>query len=181
MRRPEGHKLVADLIKNSEIKKGDIILLQYYSQNRFTKYFDFSDYRVITINKGNFPDFLSENHSYSEVLYDGKTLYKDIFSNYSNPYFENKLNQEILNNMKPGQSVDLIILNSVSFINPDAMVNITKNDALYQKQPLLFMVFSYLKNKTFIEMSKTLTLTRIEQKGSWMLIKFTKLNNIRHD
>lgn len=177
MRRAEGHKLAADLLYNADLQKDDIILLQYYAPNRFSKYFNFSDYRVITINKENFPEYLSNNNSYRDVLTDGKNIYQNTFANYNNPYFESKLKQQIFDNLTNGQSVVVIILNSVSFINPQAMVKIAQNETLYNKQPLLFLVFSYLKNKTFFEMSKNLTLTRVEQKGSWTIIKFTKLNN----
>lgn len=181
MRRAEGHKNVAALLDNADLKKGDIILLQYYDQNRFLKYFDFSDYRVVSMNKGNFQNYLSENHSYSDVFTNGKNLYKNIFSNYRNAYFENKLKQNIYDKLEAGQSVVIIVLNSVSFINPEALAATAQNQTLYEKQPLLFMVFSYLKNKTFLDMSENLTLTRVEQKGSWTLIKFTKLNNKSHD
>ena len=181
MRRPEGHKIVAELLKNSEIKKNDIILIQYYAKERFSKYFDFSNYRVVSINKGNFPSYLSAGHNYKEILSEGKNIYKKTFSNYDNPYFEKKLKQEIFDKLEPGQSVDIIILNSVAFINPEALVQISQDEKQYQNQPLLFLVFSYLKNKTFFEMAKNLAITRVEKKGSWTLIKFTKLNNRGHD
>ena len=178
IRRAEGHKIVADLLNNSELKNGDIILLQYYDKNRFLKYFDFSDYYVVSINKGNFYKYLLDGYSYSDTLSNGKNIYKNIFSTYNNPYFENIINNKIINKLKPGQSVAVIVLDSVSFINPDMMSEITKNETLYSKQPLLFLVFSYIKNKTFYDMAKTLTLTRVERKGRWTLIKFTKLNNL---
>lgn len=178
IRRAEGHKIVADLLNNSELKNGDIILLQYYDKNRFLKYFDFSDYYVVSINKGNFYKYLLDGYSYSDTLSNGKNIYKNIFSTYNNPYFENIINNKIINKLKPGQSVAVIVLDSVSFINPDMMSEITKNETLYSKQPLLFLVFSYIKNKTFYDMAKTLTLTRVERKGRWTLVKFTKLNNL---
>ena len=178
IRRAEGHKIVADLLNNSELKNGDIILLQYYDKNRFLKYFDFSDYYVVSINKGNFYKYLLDGYSYSDTLSNGKNIYKNIFSTYNNPYFENIINNKIINKLKLGQSVAVIVLDSVSFINPDMMSEITKNETLYSKQPLLFLVFSYIKNKTFYDMAKTLTLTRVERKGRWTLIKFTKLNNL---
>ena len=181
MRRPEGHKIAADMLKNAELKKDDIILLQYYAQNRFDKYFDFNDYRVISINKGNFHNYLSKDKTYNEIFSDGKTIYKNTFSNYNNPYFENKLKQEIFDRLKPGQSAAVVILNSVSFINPEALIEVSNNELQYEKQPLLFLVFSYIKNKTFFDMTKNLALTRVEQKGSWTVIKFTKLNNTGHD
>ena len=181
MRRPEGHKCVADLLNNAELNNGDIILLQYYAQNRFTKYFNFSNYQVMSINKGNFQNYLSEGQTYKDIFKNGKNIYKPVFSKPDNPYFENILKQEIFDKLQPGQSVAIIVLNSVAFMNPNNMLKIVENEASYRKQPLLFLVFSYTKNKTLYEMLKNLTLTRIENKGSWTLIKFTKLNKQEHD
>ena len=56
--------------------------------------------------------------------------------------------------MKNGQSVVMVVLNSVSFYSPQSMEKITADENLYNKEPLLF-----------------------EQKGNWTLIKFTKLYN----
>ena len=71
----------------------------------------------------------------------------------------------------------MVLLDSVSFYSPDDLAKITMDKNLYDKEPLLFLVFSYIKNKTFEDMLGTLTITRLERKGSWTVIKFTKLNN----
>ena len=177
MRRAEGHKIMTDILNRMDLKKGDIILLEYYPKSRFQKYFDFSDYKVVEIHKGNFPMYLSSEKSYENVLKNGKNIYKTIFSSDNNPYFESMLNNEIFNNIQNGQSVVMVVLNSVSFYSPDNMKIITTNENIYKKEPLLFLVFSYIKNKTFEDMLKKLTIIKLEQKGNWTVIKFTKLNN----
>lgn len=176
MRRSEGQKIPIDILNQLNLQKDDIILLEYYPANRFYKYFDFSDYRVVEIHKGNFPKFLSQNVNYSDVYKSGKTIYKNIFSTEKNPYFEGMLQKEIFNNLKNGQSVTVVILNSVSYISPQNMTKIVENDYLYNKEPLLFLAFSYIKNKTLNKMLNTLSITNVAQKGNWTVVKFTKLN-----
>jgi len=51
MPRNEGHALVAQLLKNANLNKGDFIILNYYPQDKFEKYFNFSGYNVVSINK----------------------------------------------------------------------------------------------------------------------------------
>lgn len=177
MRRTEGHKIPMEMITRAEIKKDDIILLEYYPKQRFEKYFDFSDYRVVQIDKGNFTHYMSENRDYNEIYKNGKEIYKEIFPTLENKHFENLLKKYVFDNMKSDQSVVMVLLDSVSFYSPDDLAKITHDKNLYNSQPLLFLVFSYIKNKTFEDMLGTLTITRLERQGSWTVIKFTKLHN----
>ncbi len=176
MRRAEGQKIPMDMLKQVGLKQGDIILLEYYPASRFTKYFDFSDFRVVEIQKGNFVEYLSPNVSYEQVYKSGKDIYKDIFKNEQNTYFEDMLQKNVFDNLKIGQSVAVVVLNSVSYHDPQAMTQIVKNGVAYNKEPLLFLVFSYVRNKTFDEMLKSLSMTGFGQKGNWTVAKFTKLN-----
>ena len=169
---------MTDILNRMELKKDDMILLEYYPKNRFEKYFDFSNYRVVEIHKGNFPKFLSKSETYENVYTKGKMTYQNMFLSNNNPYFESMLNSEIFNNLKPGQSVVMVVLNSVAFYSPDNIALIANNEKAYKKEPLLFLIFSYIKNKTFYELMQNLAITRFEQKGNWTLIKFTKFNNI---
>lgn len=176
IRRAEGHKIVTDILNNMELKKDDIILLEYYPQNRFEKYFDFSNYRTVAIDKGNFPQYLS-NYTYEDTYKNGKELYKSMFLQNTNEHFESMLKKNVTDNLKVGQSVVMVVLNSVSYHSPNSLNTVAGNESAYSKEPILFLVFSYIKNKTFYEMLKTLSIRRVEQKGNWTVIKFTKLNN----
>lgn len=178
MRRAEGQKIPTDIIKQLNLQKNDIIILQYYPANRFSKYFDFSDYKVIEMTKGNFTDYLSTGTTYSDAFKNGKDLYKPIFLSEQNPYFESMLKKNILNNLKTGQNVVVVTLNSVAFYSPEQLRLIATDSHAYSKAPLLFLVFSYIRNQTASEIMKTLDITNVAQKGNWTILKFTKLNNM---
>lgn len=177
IRRPQGHAIVAELINKSNLNKGDIILLEYYPQERFEKYFNFTNFKVVSINKGNFPDYLSPNTDYATAYKDGKTIYKDIFSSNENHYLKYKLYKEVIKDMKPNQSVVVVMLNSVAFYPSNVMMAITSDDDLYKKTPLLFLVFSHIKTQVFDDLSEKLVRIDFKSKGEWAVIKFTKLNN----
>lgn len=161
IRRSEGHKIVAELINHANLNSGDFILLTYYPKERFEKYFDFDKYNVISINKGNFSSYLG-------------TSTKEDLNKIKKKYFETKFKEEILDKLKPGQKMVIVILKDVSIYSPTQMQVLMSNDKEYKKIPLLFLVFSYLKNEILEECLKTLQILRLEQKGSWSVITFLK-------
>lgn len=161
LHRSEGHKIVANLLKNARLNNGDLILLNYYPKDRFEKYFDFSKYKVISIDKGNFPQYLGVDD-------------KEHFWHINNKYFDNKFKEEILGKLKHNQKIVIIILNDVAMYSPTHMRVIIGNDREYKKTPFLFLVFSYLKNEILKECLENLKILRIEQKGSWSAVTFLK-------
>lgn len=177
IRRAQGHKIAADLIKNATPQKGDFILLEYYQKDRFEKYIDFTGLNVISIDKGNFPEYLSQNMTYEKAVKNGKETYRPTFQASVNGYLQKKLETEILQKLKPDKSVIVLMLNSVAFYEPEQVKLIASDDRLYKKTPLLFLVFSHIKGQVAEDLLKTLTVTRFESKGDWSVIKFTKLNN----
>lgn len=161
IRRSEGHKIVAEVLKNSDLKKGDMVLINYYPKDRFEKYFNFSDYKIISFNKGNFKDYLGVESNQD-------------FKNIDNKYFENKFRKEILNNLKSGQKLAVVVLNDVSIYSPVQMKLIEGDDKELNKTPLLFLAFSQLKNEILAICLKQLNIQRMEQKGSWSVVTFAK-------
>lgn len=162
MHRSEGHKLAADLLKQAQLDKDDIILINYYPKERFEKYFNFSNYRVISINKGNFSDYLGDQNP------------QKIFASKDNKNFDEKFKKEISDNLKTKQKVAILILDDVSIYSPVKLQLIAKDKKEYTKAPFLFMAFSYIKNQTLSEGFKHLQPVRFAQKGSWSVITFTK-------
>ena len=73
------------------------------------------------------------------------------------------------------------MLNSVAFYPSNVMMAISADDTLYEKTPLLFLVFSHIKTQVFYDLSETLTRIDFKSKGDWAAIKFTKLNNQRKE
>ncbi len=177
MPRLQGHKIVAELLTRAEPNEGDYILLEYYPQNRYEKYFDFSKYNIVSVNKGNFSKYIAPDNSYSQIYKDGKNLYRDVFSGKKVAYINYKINEDIMKNLKPGKQVFVIMADSVSIYSPTDIEYIASNDVLYENTPLMYMVFSYVKNQVFMNLSGTLSVTRYEKLGDWSLVRFTKLNN----
>lgn len=176
IRRAQGHKIAADLIKQAEPQLGDVILIQYYPKDRFEKYINFDNFKVISIDKGNFSEYMSQNMDYDKAFKNGKEVYRPTFKASVNGYLREKLNNEIISQLKPNQSVILVSLNSVAFYSPEQAAQIASDDVMYKKTPLLFLVFSHLKEQTAKDFYETLAVVRFESKGDWSAIKFTKLN-----
>lgn len=175
--RLQGHKIVADLLNRANPKDGDYIVLEYYPQTRFEKYFDFSKYTVHAIDKGSFPMFLTKDVDYNEVLNNGKEKYRDVFAEKVPAHIDAMMIELILKKIKPGQNVFVVMSDSVAIYSPVDINHIVNDDYLYNKTPIMYMIFSYIKNKVFIDLSKSLTVTRYEKMGDWSIVRFTKLNN----
>lgn len=180
MPRPQGHKLVAELINNANLKEGDFILTEYYAPDRFEKYFNFDKYNVVSITKGNFPEYVLRDADYSQAYEKGKEIYKPVFSEVERGFIEYRLKSEIVDKLKPDQSVLVIVNDAVAIYPQDVMEKFLKDEYIYNKIPFLFLIFSYVNNHTttFL-MSENLAVTRIEKKGIWNAIKFTKLNKLQ--
>ncbi len=177
IRRAQGHKIPADMIKRAAPQKGDFIVIEYYPKDRFEKYINFDNLNVITIDKGNFPEYLSQNMNYEKAVKNGKEIYRPTFQSTTNGYLKEKLNKEIISKLKPNQSVILISLNSVAFYSPEQLIKIASDDNLYKKTPLLFLVFSHIKEQVVKDFYESLAVVRFESRGDWSAVKFTKLNN----
>jgi len=176
MPRPQGHKIVAEILNNSKINDGDILLFEYYSPERFKKYIDINKYKTYSINKGNFYEFLNKNSTYKSAAENGKTEFKETFSGGPNILLEYYLKTNILDNMQKNQSLYIIVNDSVALYTQEGMNNIIHDDYAYKKIPLLYLVFSYIKNYTYAYFSQKLNIARVEKMGDWSVIKFTKLN-----
>lgn len=159
LHRSEGHKIVAELIQNAKLNKGDMILLTYYTPDRFEKYFDFSNYSVLSINKSNAGEYLGVNS-------------KADFKKFDYKIFQGRFKDEVVNQLKPHQKLAVVILDDVAVYSPMQMYQILTNYDLYKKAPYMFMVFSSLKNE--IVNQPYLQLRRMEVKGSWSIFTFEK-------
>lgn len=161
LRRNEGNKIVADLLRNAKLNKGDFILINYYPQTRFEKYFNFTPYNIISVNKVNFSEYLGINT-------------KEEFKQIENNYFDRKLKNELITKLKPNQKLVIIVLNSVAMYSPTQIDVLKQTDKYYKQTPFLFLVFSQIKNQELEQCMKTLQIQRLEQKGSWSVITFVK-------
>lgn len=177
--REEGNKYVSDLIKNAKLSKNDYIVITYYPRSRFTKYFNFDNYNIIEIDKGNFNYYYSPFLTSEEALKYGKNKYRGTFLNSIKPTKEfygstliDNLNKEVYLKMKPNQKVAFVFLDSVSFLDEYSFAKIITNPQNYKKAPLPYLIFSNIRN----EMIKTIPVNarniRYEVKGAWTLVSF---------
>ena len=91
IRRAEGHKIMTDILTRMDLQKGDVILLEYYPKQRFEKYFNFSDYKTVSINKGNFSKYITPETSYNQAYKNGKKIYKNYFLRQINKLIQKNL------------------------------------------------------------------------------------------
>lgn len=161
LHRSEGHKIVAELINNAQIHKGDMILLTYYTPDRFEKYFDFKGYKALSISKGNVNEYLGVNS-------------KENFKKFDEKIFADKFNNEVVNRLEKGQKLVVVTLSDVSRYSPEQMHLITTNEKFFSKVPYEFMLFSSLRNEIYKDGCTNLRISRIETRGSWLVMTFQK-------
>lgn len=174
--RPQGHKLVADLLNRAKPNQNDIIILEYYSKDRYEKYFDFSKFQIISIDKANFPEYFMSDKDVAEIFTNGKPLLKDIFAEKKSSYLDYVMRDSVLSKVQKGQNVIVIIPDSVAFYSKDDIKAITSDRYRYEHTPFLYLIFSYVRNRVFDDLQQGLAVTRYEKLGDWSLIQFTKLN-----
>lgn len=161
LHRPEGHKIVADLLNNAQLNSGDYILFNYYGQDRFKKYFDIDKYNTYSINKVNYSDYLGAKN-------------KDDFKKIDNRVFNKNFKKDVLDKLKPNQKLSVVILKDVAMYSPTQMYSLLKNENAYNNVPFMFLAFSQVKNDTLRNCLQNLQILRIEEKGSWAVITFKK-------
>lgn len=177
--REEGNKYVAKLIKSANLKNDDFIILTYYPKNRFEKYINFDKYNVIEIHKGNFNEYFTPEISYKEAVKSGKQKYKGAFVNSIRPVNKftgdkliDEINENVYYKMKKGQKVAFLFLDSVSFLDENIFANILTDQKAYKNAPLLFLIFSDIRNEIIKTLPVNAKNMRYEVAGSWTLVSF---------
>lgn len=177
--REEGNKYVAKLLNNAKLKDGDFIVLTYYPKDRFEKYFNFDKYNVTEIHKGNFNEYYSPAITYQEAVKIGKREYKGAFINSIRPVNEftgdtliDEINDNIYFKVKKGQKVAFIFLDSVSFLDENIFGAIVTDKKAYKQAPLLYLVFSNIRNEIIKTLPVNAKNIRYEVAGAWTLVSF---------
>lgn len=174
MHRTEGNKLVADLIVSSGLKPNDTIVLTYYDKDKFLKYIP-QELNIKSINKYNFQYYLSkEKYNSKTSVLEGKKLFYNNFAYNNEDVFDNAFYYDFIKPMKKGDKLGIICLKSVSFLSPERIKEITKDQVQYKKMPLFFLVFSYTKNNAVKLSEKILTPYYTAEYGDWEIYVFEK-------
>ena len=179
--RPEGHKFATQLLEKANLKEGDYIVLTYYPKERFEKYFDFSKYNVIEIHKGNFNEYFMPKLSYNDAVKDGLKAYRGSFINDTKPLNEYEgnpallaIDQNIYRKMNTNQKVVFLFLDSVSFLDETTFAKIVTDSKLYSKAPLLYLVFSDIRNTIIRTLPVKAKNIHYESNGSWTIVSFER-------
>ncbi|MBQ2645236.1 hypothetical protein IJG14_06670, partial [bacterium] len=173
--RPEGHKLVANLINDAKLNQNDKILLIYYDADRFNKYIPMDKFFVETITKYNFQYRLMHNPpSHIQVIKNGKDMFLQTFQQGNNEFFNFYLKNMFFNKMKKGDKFALISINSVAFINEYRMQTVVSDKTFYKRMPFLFLIFSHVVNNTKKEANIYLTPVFEEKQGKWEIFVWEK-------
>ena len=96
-----------------------------------------------------------------------------------NIYYISKINrfeyqeqpERILENIKAGETVSVVFLDSVSFFDED-FVNKNKDNS---KIPEMFLTFSHIKNSLIKDLNKSFTDFKVDKLGAWTVISAKKL------
>ncbi len=173
--RSEGNKVVIQLLRAAKIKPTDIVFLTYYPKDKFDKYLSGDSYKFIAIDKYNFPEYVfGGTHSYKQVVKRGKQLYYNGFQENNTEYFNTRIYDIYVKNLKPGDRLAVVFLKNVSFFSAKQIKEITSDRNKYEKTPLMFMVFSYIRNNSLQLFSKYLKLDLILECDDWVLVVFEK-------
>ena len=158
LHRNEGHKIVADLLKQSEIKQGDTIVLTYYGPERFNKYIDMSKYNVLSVNKSNIKEYY--NLAYNKLYPERDNFFA----------LENNLNKKVVKNYK--NNVYIVFLDSLEIFTTQQIIQILNSEKLIEKIPVNYILFSGLKNELIKSGFKKYKYRSFINKGAWTVLMF---------
>ncbi len=176
LNRIEGHKAVAQLIEDAQLKKGDNILLLYYENYRFEKYCPINDYFVESMTKFNFQyRLMHEPPLHSAIMATGKDLFRQSFESGKNEYYDGYLHRFFFNRMKKGDKFALISLKSVAFVDEKRMAETLKDNDKFARLPFLFLIFSHIDNMTQNYANTELKQVFVEDKGKWRITVWEKI------
>ena len=176
LNRIEGHKAVAQLIEDAQLKKGDNILLLYYENYRFEKYCPINDYFVESMTKFNFQyRLMQEPPLHSAIMATGKDLFRQSFESGKNEYYDGYLHRFFFNRMKKGDKFALISLKSVAFVDEKRMAETLEDNDKFARLPFLFLIFSHIDNMTQNYANTELKQVFVEDKGKWRITVWEKI------
>ena len=174
--RKEGHKIVADLIMGEKLTPDDEIIFLYYNKNRFEKYFDTKNLKIDSVTKYNFQYKLLKNpENHVEIIKDGKKIFYNDFKNGNSDILSSYLETVLFKNMKKNTKFAVVSLKTVSFLSEEKIKKLTEKEDAYKKIPLLFLVFSHIKNIIQKEADKNLKFVGKKEKGQWEIYVWEKI------
>ena len=176
--RPEGNYAPVALLRYAGIRPSDYVIFTYYDENKLIKYLAKDEkYNIHSINKFNFNEYLYNDNDYINVINNGKYKYKEIFSELPNKNIINYTKNTFINNMKIGDKIAIISLNSVAYLDNNQILNIINDKDKYEITPYIFLVFSDIKNSLLDSFKDKYKLIANAEAGYWNIVVFEKIKD----
>lgn len=74
--------------------------------------------------------------------------------------------------LKDGESLYIIDLETVSFLNEKTLIEKASDDEKYYKMPFLYLIAAYVRNQAIKWADKKYTYIEKKNIGNWMIYKF---------
>ena len=171
--RAEGNKIVVDILEQAEIKDSDYVLLTYYDKTKFDRYLT-TKANIDSIDKLNFHIKLFNNEDYHNLIRNGKETKREFFEKKQDKTIYDFCEKSYKNNLKKGDKIALVFLDSVSFINETQLNEIVKNNEEYKNTSFIFLLFSKIKSELNNYFNKELTFKNTIKKGAWSIYIYEK-------
>lgn len=82
------------------------------------------------------------------------------------------MNKNLKSEMKKGENLFIVDLESVSFFNQETLNRLTKENNRYKEIPFLYLIASYSRNEAMNWAIKNFSYEGKIKKGAWMIYKF---------
>lgn len=79
-----------------------------------------------------------------------------------------------MSNLQQNEKLFIVDLESVSIFPDENLINLTQGER-YKKTPFLYLISSYMRNKSIYYANKNLKYIAKKQTGSWMIYCFEKI------
>lgn len=174
--RGEGQNIPVAMLQALEYKNTDKVLFLYYPKERFLKYSKEIPENKNTshISKYDFPFIKDENETMKSTYKSGKLTYKPVFFSFVNKPLDTFLNKNVFSTIKRGDRFFLVDFSPVTIFNPRAFKITLLSDKKYNETPLLYLVFSYIRNYIVEEAENLLSFNDVVQYESWRIYVFEK-------
>ncbi len=176
--RIDKHGLLAGLFESLELNNNDLVVfprltgsIDKYNKQKFNKYSIKKDF----INKHNIHVLLGEEISGDVQTLTAKQKFKNYFKQTEYTHeFENFVTEKYFVPLKDSGRFILVHNSNVAHYTPERIEKILKSEYIYEKSPLLFMLYSKISLDVFEIANKHLQLKQVRKNLPWTIFIFEK-------
>ncbi len=174
--RAEGQNIPVTMLNVLDYKTTDKVVFLYYPKERFLKYSKeiANSKNTSDISKYNFNFIKSDKETMSETYEGGNYRYKEVFLADENKGLDIFLDKNVYSKIKNGEKFFLVDFSPVSIFNNQNFLYTLDNDKKYNQTPLLFLVFSYIRNYIVQHSQILLSFSGVVSHEGWRIYIFEK-------